>query len=89
MGLAGTGRINTTTLLVTGAQLTVTVDILQPGGSLRVTVQGQPGLEASVAVGINTTDHVLVFPGERDLKSLIGQNVTLSIDMKVLLDLDH
>lgn len=79
-GIAGSGTLITTAdLLVTGPTLTVTADINNYGGSVRVALQSEPGLGLANSVPIlqNCTDAPVKFSEGKTLKSLIGKRVSI------------
>jgi hypothetical protein len=79
-GVAGSGTITTTAVLVTGVGvLTVTADILHTGGSVRLGAVGESGLSVFDAVPIttNVTDAAVLFAGGKTFEGLIGKDVRL------------
>jgi hypothetical protein len=82
--------MTTVSLAVTAAHLTITVDILRAGGSVRLGVRGSgataflPGLTLTDCVNVttNTTDGALVFRSGKTLQAQIGQRVSLVLEVQ-------
>ena len=80
-GVVGSGVATTVPVHVTAATLTVTADLLAPGGSVRVGAANAAGLAAADAMSItsNVTDAPVQFANGKSFASLVGTNVTLVI----------
>lgn len=83
-GYAGSADVVTRNVTVTAAGLTLTVDILAPGGFVTIGVMGHgSGLARSAPVTAAVTDHVVSFPGAPGgLEALVGVSVQLSLVLR-------
>ena len=80
-GVSGTGVATTVPIKVTGPTLTISVDLLAPGGSVRIGAKGASslGVDASNLITANSTDAAVQFADGKSFASLVGSNVTLVI----------
>lgn len=80
-GVSGTGVATTVPIKVTGPTLTISVDLLAPGGSVRIGAKGASslGVDASTLITANSTDAAVQFADGKSFASLVGSNVTLVI----------
>jgi hypothetical protein len=69
---------------VTAALLTATVDIIGPGGSVRLGARGVPGLSLAdcTPLTVTATDAEVVFAGGRDFSSLVGEVVDFEVELE-------
>ena len=72
-------EVTTAPILVTGPNLTVSLDVLGAAGSASIGVIGEPGLQASELLTSNATDQLVPFPNGKNLDHLVGRNVTLRL----------
>jgi len=71
-------------VIVTAARLTVTVDIIGPGGNVRIGVRGVPGLGPADCTPLTATatDAEVAFAGGRDFSSLVGEAVDFEVELE-------
>ena len=84
-GLAGTGFASTVLLAVPiNSLLTVSIDVMAKGGSVRIGAAGVAGLDAASAVPLTTncTDAVVKFGPGRSFAELGGTSVVLEMQIE-------
>lgn len=94
-GMSGNGNVTTVGLLVTGARLILTADMIGPGGLVRVGVRNTAPHGSAVAgffdglapldcvpIRANVTDAVVAFAGGKALETLVGREVVLVIQVQ-------
>ena len=86
-GMSGSGLVTTTPIVVEGEFLTLTVDVLASSSAQRASVAisapSVPGMELGDCLNIthNTTDGKVAFRSGATFRGLLGQNVTLVLEL--------